>query len=89
MFHVSLLKAAGGPRGEKNLEGTGNQGPPPIIVEGEEAYQVHELLDSKRRDRTLQYLVDWDLYLALIALAPESNPCRLFSQYSLSHDFCL
>lgn len=29
---------------EENLEGAGNQGPLPIIVEGKEAYQVHKLL---------------------------------------------
>ncbi|KAK2874766.1 hypothetical protein Q8A67_021919 [Cirrhinus molitorella] len=59
-FHMSLLKPAGGPRGDPE-EGDLPQ-PPPIMIDGEEAYQVHELLDSRRRGGTLQYLVDWEGY---------------------------
>ncbi len=60
-FHVSLLKPAGGPRGEEVQEVAGDQRAPPLIVDGEEAYQVREILDS-RRGRILQYLVDWEGY---------------------------
>ncbi|KAL1274090.1 hypothetical protein QQF64_026904 [Cirrhinus molitorella] len=59
-FHMSLLKPAGGPRGDPEEENLPQ--PPPILVDGEEAYQVHELLDSRRRGGTLQYLVDWEGY---------------------------
>ncbi len=61
-FHVSLLKPAGGPRGEEVLEKAGDQRVPPIFVAGQEAYQVREILDSRRQGRLLQYLVDWERY---------------------------
>ncbi len=59
-FHVSLLKPAGGPEGERVLEEVVDESTPPIIVDGEEAYQLREILHSRRRGRVLQYLVDWE-----------------------------
>ncbi len=61
-FHVSLLKPAGGPRGEEVQDEAGDQRAPPIIVDGQEAYQVREILDSRRQGRFLQYLIDWEGY---------------------------
>ncbi|KAL0150894.1 hypothetical protein M9458_053813, partial [Cirrhinus mrigala] len=55
-FHMSLLKPAGGPRGE--LEEEAKSQTFPILVDGE----VHELLDSRPRGGALQYLVDWEGY---------------------------
>lgn len=60
-FHVSLLKPAVGPN-EEGEEVSRDQSPLPIMVDGEEAYQVQELLNSRRRGRILQYLVDWEGY---------------------------
>ncbi len=63
-FHVSLLKPAGGPRGEED----GDQGPPPIIVDSKEACQVQDLLDSRRQGIILQYLVDWECMAGEVVL---------------------
>ncbi len=59
-FHVSLLKPTGGSRGAEDQEEAGDQGAPPIIIDGEEVYRVQEILDSRRRGRVIQYLVDWE-----------------------------
>ncbi|KAL0180227.1 hypothetical protein M9458_025669, partial [Cirrhinus mrigala] len=59
-FHVSLLKPAGDPEGVENLDEAALQGPPPVIVDGEEVYRVNTILDSRRRRGQLQYLVDWE-----------------------------
>ncbi|KAL0150720.1 hypothetical protein M9458_053943, partial [Cirrhinus mrigala] len=61
-FHVSLLKAAGAPRGVDDLDEDRVQGPPPLVIDGEEAYQVHKILNSRPRGGVLQYLVDWEGY---------------------------
>ncbi len=60
-FHVSLLKPADDP-GEGSEEPLEDVDPLPISREDEEIYQVRELLDSRHRGRTLQYLVDWEGY---------------------------
>jgi hypothetical protein len=36
--------------------------PPPKIVEGEERYEVEEIINSRMRGRRLQYLVQWKGY---------------------------
>ncbi|KAL0185720.1 hypothetical protein M9458_017390, partial [Cirrhinus mrigala] len=61
-FHVSLFKPAGNPEGVEDLDETAPQGPPPVVIGGEEVYRVNTLLDSRRRRGQLQYLVDWEDY---------------------------
>uniref|UniRef100_A0A8C2FDM1 Uncharacterized protein n=1 Tax=Cyprinus carpio TaxID=7962 RepID=A0A8C2FDM1_CYPCA len=60
-FHVSLLKPAVAP-GEEGEGRSREQSPQPVQIETEETYQVRELLNSRRRGRILQYLVDWEGY---------------------------
>ncbi|KAL0183842.1 hypothetical protein M9458_019538, partial [Cirrhinus mrigala] len=40
----------------ENLDEAASQGPPPVIVDGEEVYRVNTILDSRRRRGQLQYL---------------------------------
>ena len=58
VFHVSLL--------EKTHEDTFPQRrqppPPPIEIDGEQVYEVADILDSRRRGRKVHYLVRWEGY---------------------------
>jgi len=59
VFHVSLLD----PYQENRIEGRRQLVPePPEIVEGEEEYEVEEILDSKIVRKKLLYYVDWKGY---------------------------
>lgn len=55
VFHTSLLR----PATDDPLPGQINAAPPPVVVNGEEEWEVDEIYDSKIVHRQLQYLVKW------------------------------
>ena len=60
MFHVDLLT----PYRETELHGPNFTRPPPDLIDGEEEYEVEEILQSRRfgRGHKVQYLVKWKGY---------------------------
>lgn len=58
VFHVSLLEKAK----TNELPNRHQPNPPPVLVNGQEEYLVHEILDSRIRHNHLQYLIDWEGY---------------------------
>ncbi|KAK3517184.1 hypothetical protein QTP70_000774 [Hemibagrus guttatus] len=58
-FHVLLLKAVHPAVREAR---TGEEPPPPLDIEESPAYQVRVLLNSRRVQSHLHYLVDWEGY---------------------------
>jgi hypothetical protein len=53
VFHISLFK----PYHTSTILGRTHDPPPPIEVNGEQEYEIKDILDSKKFNRHLQYLV--------------------------------
>jgi hypothetical protein len=58
VFHVSLLE----PYSPNEFPGRQVPPPPPVQVQGQEEYEVGEILDSKIRWKKIYYLVHWTGY---------------------------
>jgi hypothetical protein len=58
VFHFSLLE----PKKTSDIPNRTNSPPPPEVIEGEEEYEVQEILDSRIFRGKLQYLVRWKGY---------------------------
>ncbi|PRP73341.1 retrotransposable element protein, partial [Planoprotostelium fungivorum] len=63
VFHTSLLT----PYVENTLVGQKRPAPPPVIIDGEQEYEVEAILDVRKRYGKTQYLVSWKGY------GPEEN----------------
>jgi hypothetical protein len=56
VFHISLLDSYTA----NPFEGRVQEAPPPVEVEGEQEWEVKEVLDSKIVRGKLRYYVDWE-----------------------------
>ncbi len=80
VFHISKLK----PVFLSTINPPAPVPPPPRLVDGELAYSVKRILDSRRKGRGFQYLVDWEGY------GPEERswvPARDILDHSLIDDY--
>jgi len=62
VFHIDLLI----PYNETEAYGETYTQPPPEIIDGEEEYEIEEIINTRRtgRNKKMQYLVRWKGYLS-------------------------
>ena len=58
VFHVELLKS----HPKDQIPGRAPANPPPVEIDGEEEFEVAEVLDARIRRRKVEYLVRWKGY---------------------------
>src|SRR5690606_41107057 len=59
-FHVTGVQTCALPISATDpLKGQRNPPPPPLVIDDEEEFFVDEILDSKRKNRKVLYLVHW------------------------------
>ena len=85
MFHATLLRQYK----ETDVYGANFHRPPPNIIEGEEVYEVKQILKHRKQGRGYQYYVAWKGYPISVALwEPEqvfSDDGDLLTNYKLHH----
>jgi hypothetical protein len=86
VFHAALLR----PYKENEVHGENFTRPPPELVEGEEVYEVEEIVNHRRRGRGYQYFVKWRGYpISDASWEPEhafSDDGNTLTQYKLRHN---
>ena len=86
VFHATLLK----PYRETETYGRNFPEPPPELLEGEEVYEIENILNHRRRGRGYQYYVKWVGYpISDASWEPEhvfSDDGDILKQYKLRHD---
>ena len=58
VFHVDLLR----PHPVDKIPGRAPNNPPPVEVDGQEEFEVEEVLDARVKRRKLEYFVKWKGY---------------------------
>jgi hypothetical protein len=83
VFHVDLLT----PYHETDAYGEAYSQPPPELIDGEQEYEVEEIIDNQSRRRKQQYLVRWLGYPASEnswVNAEDLHSLELLAEYHLS-----